>query len=357
MKFITVILKEVDQVNWTDIKGKMTSFFKAEKEEIQVPRSVFGAIVRKEFTDAITSWRIIILLAILLVTCVSSLYTAVSTIQEAFISSEDAHAIARDSYLFLQIFTVSDGTLPSFITFVSFLGPLLGIALGFDAINSERNKGTLSRLMAQPIPRDYVIIGKFIASLLLCLLLFFSLGFLVMALGILILGIPPTVEEFFRVFTFLFLCIVYIAFWLNLGILFSVVFRNSATSALSSLAIWIFYNVFYDIIVNMLSKSILSSESIQSMEQYLDRSNFVLFLYRLSPDYLFSESTQVLLSPNIRTLGVYTMEQLDQAVAAPLPFDQSLLLIWPQFTGLIAATLICYGIAYVVFMRQEIRAN
>ena len=178
-----------------------------------------------------------------------------------------------------------------------------------------------------------------------------------MALGILILGIPPTWEEFFRIFFFLFLCIVYIAFWLNLGILFSVIFKNSATSALSSIALWIFYNVFYDIIIRLLSKPLLSSDAIQTTEQYLDRSNFVMFLYRLSPDYLFGESTQVLLSPNTRVLGVYTMEQLDQAVAAPLPLDQSLLLIWPQFTGLIAATLICFAIAYIFFMKQEIRAN
>lgn len=81
---------------------------------------------------------------------------------------------------------------------------MLGIALGFDAINSERNKGTLSRLMAQPIPRDYVINGKFVAALLLSSLLFFTLGLLVMSMGMLILGIPPTLEEFFRIVFFLF---------------------------------------------------------------------------------------------------------------------------------------------------------
>src|SRR5690606_23043764 len=131
-----------------------------------------------------------------------------------------------------------------FITFVSFLGPLLGIALGFDAVNSERNRGTLSRLMAQPIPRDYVLNAKFVAALLVNILLFFSLGLLVMAFGILMIGIPPSGEEFLRIMAFLALCIVYIAFWLNLAILFSVRFKQAATSALSSIAIWIFFSVF-----------------------------------------------------------------------------------------------------------------
>src|SRR5699024_2720163 len=142
-------------------------------------------------------------------TCLGSLYTAISTIQDVISSSdESAKEVVKDSYLFLKLFTVSDGTLPAFITFVSFLGPLLGIALGFDAINSERNRGTLTRLMAQPIPRDYVINAKFVAALMINIVLFFSLGFLVMAFGILIIGIPPTSEEFLRIIVFLCLCIV-----------------------------------------------------------------------------------------------------------------------------------------------------
>jgi ABC-2 type transport system permease protein len=319
--------------------------------------SIFFAVVRKEFTDYLTSWRIIILMGIILLTCFGSLYTAVTTIQDALDSSKDAEEIARSSYLFLKLFTVSDGTLPSFITFVGFLGPLLGIALGFDAINSERNRGTLSRLMAQPIPRDYVINGKFTAALLLNIVLFLSLGLLVTAFGILILGIPPTFEEFARILCFLVLCIVYIAFWLNLGILFSVTFRQAATSALSAIAVWLFFNVFYSMIIEVFAKSFLASESITSLQQAIGRQEFVLNLMRLSPSYLFNESTTTLLSPNIRSLSVLTVEQTAGAVASPLPFSQSLLLIWPQVTGLIAATLICFAIAYVLFMRQEIRAH
>ena len=328
-------------------------------EETSVERrnpSAFFVLVRKEFTDYIRSWRIIILLAIIMLACFGSLYTAMTTISDAIDNSE-AEELGRSLYLFLKLFTVSDGTLPAFITFVGFLGPLFGIALGFDAINSERNRGTLSRLMSQPIPRDYVLNAKFVASLLLNVVLFFSLGFIVMGLGILMLGIPPTVEEFLRIFYFLVLCIVYIAFWLNLGILFSVVFKNSATSALSSIAIWIFFQVFYGMIIQLLSKSILNPEVITDAADAVSRQGFVLNLMRLSPSYLFEESTTILLSPNIRSVGPLTVEQTVGAVAGPLPLTQSLLLIWPQLTGLIAATLVCFAIAYLAFMRQEIRSN
>ncbi|KIO60404.1 hypothetical protein B4064_3589 [Caldibacillus thermoamylovorans] len=339
------------------LKNKWSLLMNKEHTEKHRNNSTFWVIVQKEFSDYISSWRIIILLAIILLTCVGSLYTAVTTIQDAIDANESAEEIGRSSYLFLQLFTTSDGTLPSFITFVGFLGPLLGIALGFDAINSERNKGTLSRLMAQPIPRDYVINGKFVAALLLSSLLFFTLGLLVMSMGMLILGIPPTLEEFFRIVFFLISCIVYIAFWLNLSILFSVIFRQAATSALSSIAVWLFFSVFYTMIINLIAKPLLNNDSITTVEQAVGRQEFVLNLLRLSPNYLFSEATTTLLSPTVRSLGPLTMEQTVGAVASPLPLSQSLLLIWPQLTGMIAATMICFVIAYILFMRQEIRAN
>ncbi len=337
---------------------KITNLFPGDDVSIseRPDRQAFWMIVRKEFADSIRSWRIVILLAIILLTCIASLYTAVTTIQDVVEASEDAQKIGRGAYLFLSLFTVSDGAMPSFITFIGLLGPLLGIALGFDAINSERNRGTLSRLMAQPIPRDYVINAKFVASVLLCTLLFFSLGLLVMAFGILILGIPPTGEEFARIMFFLFLCIVYIAFWLNLGILFSVIFRQAATSALASIAVWLFFGVFFPIIVNLFANNVLNVEQVASMTELVSRYGWVLALMRLSPNYLFNESVTVLLSPTTRSVGVVTMEQMVGAVTSPLPLTQSLLLVWPQITAMIAATLICFAISYVLFMRQEIRA-
>ena len=43
-------------------------------------------------------------------------------------------------------------------------------------------------------------------------------------------------------------------------------------------------------------------------------------------------------------------------MGAPLPLGQSLLLVWPQITGLIAIAILLFTLAYVAFQRQEIRA-
>ena len=119
----------------------------------------FWVIVNKEISDYVRSWRFIILIVIIALTCMGSLYTALTNIREAIKPNDPDGA-----FLFLKLFTVSDGTLPSFAVFISFLGPLLGISLGFDAINSEQNKGTLSRILSQPIHRDYLINAKFVAA-------------------------------------------------------------------------------------------------------------------------------------------------------------------------------------------------
>lgn len=158
----------------------------------------FWVIVNKEIADHVKSWRFIILIGIIALTCMGSLYTALTNIGAA-IKPNDPDG----SFLFLKLFTASDGTLPSFVLFINFLGPLLGIALGFDAVNSEQNKGTLSRMLSQPIHRDCIINAKFVAALIVIGIMLFVLGFLVMGFGLVAIGIPPTAEEFWRIVFFI----------------------------------------------------------------------------------------------------------------------------------------------------------
>ena len=221
----------------------------------QKVHSPFWTIVRKEIADHVRSLRFIILVSIIVLTCAGSLYTALTNIAAA-IKPDDPDS----SFLFLKLFTVSDGTLPSFVFFINFLGPLLGIALGFDAVNSEQNKGTLSRMLSQPIHRDCIINAKFVAALIVIGVLLFALGFLVMGCGLIAIGIPPTPGEFWRIILYIITGIFYVAFWLTVAILFSLCFRQAATSALASIAVWLFFSVFYAMIVSVVARALSPSE-------------------------------------------------------------------------------------------------
>ena len=311
----------------------------------------FWVMVSKEISDHVRSWRFIILLALIALTCLGSLYTALSSIGEAVKPNDP-----EGTFFFLKLFTLTDGTLPSYVVFIGFLGPLLGIGLGFDAINSEHNKGTLSRIMSQPIHRDYLLNAKFVAALAVVSVLFFALAFLVMGLGMISIGIPPTLEEFMRILVFIFLSVLYVAFWLNLSILFSVRFRQAATSALSAIAVWVFFSVFYGMILNVIAR-VTQPGAMAGPVKAMAHQKFILFLQDLSPSQLFSDATLTLLMPSVRSLGPLTRAQVVGAIPSPLPLGQSLLLVWPQLTGLIAITVICFALSYVYFMRREIRSR
>jgi ABC-2 type transport system permease protein len=323
--------------------------FKTQKNERQV--NPFRVIVEKEISDHTRSWRFIILLILIALTCLGSVYTAVTNISASIKSAE-----TDSTYFFLKLFTISDGTLPPFFVFISFLGPLLGISLGFDAINSEQNKGTLSRVLAQPVHRDNLLNAKFLAALIVVSVMFFALGFLVMGFGLIITGIPPTAGEFLRVVFFLILSIVYVAFWLNLSIFFSVKFKQPATSALSAIAVWLFLTVFYSILVSVVAKATAPS-MMASDSQVMRYQEMIMNLLRVLPSQLYSDATTTLLVPTVRSLGPLTMDQMMGAIPGPLPLSQSLLLVWPQVTGLIAATVVCFILSYISFMRREIRGR
>ncbi|MGI6098049.1 MAG: ABC transporter permease, partial [Dethiobacteria bacterium] len=166
------------------------------------------AVVKKELSDHFTSFRFYILFFLIGIASISAVYVAALTIRKAVSAAPDIN------FVFMWLFTTSGRELPPFINFVGFLAPLIGIALGFDAINSERLRGSLSFVLAQPLHRDALINGKFLAGLLTITLMLTALFTFVGGLGLLMTGVPPVTEEVLRILFFLLLSILYVAFWL-----------------------------------------------------------------------------------------------------------------------------------------------
>ncbi|WP_461532915.1 ABC transporter permease [Sinomicrobium sp.] len=326
--------------------------FEALKDNTQTSAtspSPFVVMVQKEISDHIKSWRFIVLLLMILLTCFGSLYISIANLPQALANTNDPN---RD-FVFLKLLTASDGTLPPFHILLGFLGPLLGIGMGFDAINSEQNNGTLIRIMAQPVPRDYLINAKFTGAIAVVTLMFTILNLLLVGLGMIITGLSPTFEEALRIAGFVFVCIVYVAFWLNLSILFSIKFRRASTSALTAMAVWLFFTVFYQIIIGISSRAFAALTVPKGSYIF---QKFLISLIDIAPSKLFTDATSTLLIPSIRSLGPLSMRQMQGAIPSSLSFTDSLMIIWPQLTGLIAASILCFAISYYLFMRKEIRS-
>jgi len=167
--------------------------------------------------------------------------------------------------------------------------------------------------------------------------------------------VPPTAEEVARSFLFLLATIIYGGFWMALALLFSTIFRQAATAALASIAVWLFFTAFWEILVSLAAQS-LRPVQYGFLEEAFAQAQLQLNLSRISPNTLFVESTIALLSPAVRSLGLILPFELEGALmGAPLPVGQSFLLVWPHLTGLIAATILLFALSYVTFQRREIR--
>lgn len=317
--------------------------------EIKSPMRV---LLRKEIAEHIRSWRFIILLILIILTFIASMYSSLSNIKSAFMSSENS----KESLFYLKLFTLSDDTIPPFHIFLSFLAPILGISLGFDAINSENNNGSLIRLMAQPLYRDNIIGAKFLAPLVIVAVLFLALTSLIVGYAMFISGIPIEWQEIVRIIAFNGMTVLYVGFWLSIAILLSIRFKQAATSALTAIGIWLFFTVFFQVVVNIAIKAFIPDPNHLSPDKIAYYNEIILNVLRISPNQLYVDASTTLLMPTLRSLGPVSMEQMIAAVPSTISVRNSLMLVWPQLSGLIAFTLFMFAISYYLFMRREIRS-
>jgi ABC-2 type transport system permease protein len=310
------------------------------------PWTGLWAVVAKDMADHLTSARMRILELLILVTAVATVFGAISNLHQN---------TSQDQFVFLKLFTSGLDPLPAFAGLLGFLVPLVAIALSFDAINGEFNQRTLSRVLAQPIYRDALLLGKFLAGLFTLSLVLTAIWLLIMGAGILGIGVPPSGEEVGRSLMFLLITIAYGGVWLALGMVFSTKFRQPATAALAAIAVWLFFTVFWNMLVTLISQSTIAQNG--SVDQMISQIKLFQTLLRISPNTLYVEATVGLLLPSTRSLGFVLPTQMQGAImGAPLPLGESIILTWPHLTGLIALTVLLFALAYVLFQRQEIRA-
>jgi ABC-2 type transport system permease protein len=311
-------------------------------------------ILKKELADHFSSNRFTIIFALIAMVSLITAYMVGLNIKQ------ELEGVAKPQFIFLMLFT-STGAVFSLVNFVAFFGPLVGLVLGFDTINREKNEGTLSKLLSQPIFRDMVINGKFLAGVVMISVMMFSIVLVITALGLIVLGIIPGFEELWRIFIYLIISIIYISLWLGVAILFSILFRSTATSALAALAMWIFFSFFIPLGATVISNSMASQSAEGDTESVLKQANVIKAISLTSPMELYTDATATIIDPMRKStrsvVSVGPMENLSMSrFSGPLPLSQSILIVVPYIISLIAITVICFAISYAVFMRQEIRS-
>ena len=313
------------------------------------------AVFRKELADHFSSYRFVILFALIAMVSFITSYVAAMHLRESL------EGVAKPQFVFLMLFN-TPGAMFSMVQFVAFFGPLIGIVLGFDAINKERTQGTLIKITSQPIYRDAVINGKFLAGVVTISIMVLSIVLVISGFGLTLVGVVPGIEEIWRLFIYLIISVFYISFWLALSILFSILFKSIATSALASIALWIFLSFFVTLGANVVANAVapLNAKEGTSPEILVKNARIKERISLFSPMVLYSDASTIIINPMRKTTqSLILMGPMEQLSASrfqnPLPFTQSLIVVYPHVTALIAITLVCFAISYVVFMLQEIR--
>ena len=115
---------------------------------------------------------------------------------------------------------------------------LFAILFTYDAINGERESGTLKLAFANPVSRASYLISKF-AGIWLGLIIPLLIPILISFLLLIVFQIPVSGSDWTQILSLVGLSILYVTLFIGIGILFSSITRSSSLSFLLLLVMWI----------------------------------------------------------------------------------------------------------------------
>lgn len=163
-------------------------------------------IAKKEFKTAFKDKVFIIITLLFLVMSIVSVYIGSSTKNAEMKAYSDIVELLKSQGS--QAFPPKPELYPlailrNIIRYVSIVGAVLAIFLGFDTFSGEKENGTMKLLLSRPLYRDQLITGKLLGGgLVIGLLLIVTLFFNTILFS-LVSGLSPGFVEISRLFTFI----------------------------------------------------------------------------------------------------------------------------------------------------------
>jgi ABC-2 type transport system permease protein len=314
-------------------------------------------VAQKELRDQFGSKRFLILFGLVLLLSTLAAYQGVDFIRDNTAAG------------FVYIFSGTQMSF-SFIQTMVYFGPLLGLALGFDAINKERANGTLSILLGQPIFRDSVINGKFLAGATALATLVVGTIVIMSGVAIPLLGFGPTFTEASKIIVLMLLTIIYLVFWMCLGILYSVLTKRTSTSIMASIATWLTFSIVITILASVVSGFLaplpggefrvqrgnesgegrfqMTPEFTEAMQK---RNAIMQNIRKISPTNLYQDAASDILG----VAGGFMRGMGRQEFQRTLTLGEALAANWANIAAIVVGLVICFAGSYILFLRSEIR--
>jgi len=130
-----------------------------------------------------------------------------------------------------------------FLFIISLLLSLLSIIFTYDAICGEREDGTLKLLHANPVSRATVVLGKWVGLWIAISVPFLAVYLFAILLGSVVSGLPLTLEFSLELGLIAAASLLYVAFFLCLGLFVSGLVRQPGTSILVLLFLWVVFTM------------------------------------------------------------------------------------------------------------------
>jgi ABC-2 type transport system permease protein len=199
-------------------------------------------IAQKEFRSAFRDKIFIVITLLFLLLSIVSVYIGSSTKNAELKAYSDIVDLLKSqgSQAFPpepQIYPLA--ILQNIIKYVSIVGAVLAIFLGFDTFSGEKENGTMKLLLSRPLYRDQLISGKLLGgALVIGLLLIVTLLFNTILFSS-VSGLSPGLGEISRLITFMLLAFCYMMSFYIATMFVSIKTNDPSFGFLIMLILWV----------------------------------------------------------------------------------------------------------------------
>ncbi|MCL1894834.1 MAG: ABC transporter permease [Holophagaceae bacterium] len=188
--------------------------------------------------------------------------SAMSVVVDAMVSNFTVKPLGESNIsLRLSVFETLDA---SFI--VKVLLSLAAILITFATVSEERFAGTLKIAIASGASRKHLMLGKLIASFI-CLAVPLIICTIISCLILAINNMFSEPMDSVRVCLFVLLSLIYILFFLLLGLFISIASKHSSESLITGLLCWLLFVFIVPAVIPQLSDMFVNLPSARTMEQ------------------------------------------------------------------------------------------
>ncbi|WP_048150068.1 ABC transporter permease [Methanolacinia paynteri] len=325
-------------------------------------------IAAKEVRDHITSSRFLALLFLFLTIC--GIYLLRET--GCYLEEIGKYASNPNYPLFylpysINIFEGIRGALGG----SSIFGSIIAIALGFDLITKEKESGSLKAILSVPVYRDEIINGKALGGIIVIAIA--TTIVFILALAILLMhSIVPSISELGYLFVFWIFTILFLSGIFTMSLMMSTVAKKSGISLIFSLLTLLLITSVISTVGTFTANTIIGSdptieynnlENVDygtlhevSTEYYKKKEAILQFSTYLTINANYAKLSYVFLKPqNSKVTNADNLDDEQRNDRTLPPIGEVLAPMWGYVLFLIAYPVVFFGIAYVKFMRMDLR--